>query len=130
MIEGSPNNLSTADPKRGSRSAQSDANSLFRKILAASPSESRFCPDPAAPATRKPLRMNTLVDPEEKNSRGEGDDIGEANRDEANRGQTGRFPVVVDKTWMFAEAVYCRCITSSTTTLPPESAVMILCTGA
>src|SRR5271165_2524298 len=66
MHEGSPNNLSTANPKWGSRSAQSDAKSLLRNILAASPSGSRFYPDPTRPATHKPLRMNTLVDPEEK----------------------------------------------------------------
>jgi len=66
MREGSLNNFSTADPKWGSRSAQPDAKPLFWKILAASPSESRFYRDRARPPTHKSLRMNTLVDPEEK----------------------------------------------------------------
>ena len=75
MREGSPKNLSTADSKWGSRSAPSDAKSLFRKILAASASGSRFYPDPTLPAARKPLRMNILANPEEKNGGGGGGDI-------------------------------------------------------
>jgi hypothetical protein len=72
MREGSPNNLLTADPKRGSRPAQPGAKSLFRHILAASPLGSVFWPDSARSATHKLLRMNILADPEEKIVGGEG----------------------------------------------------------
>jgi hypothetical protein len=100
MRELSPNNLSTADPKRGSWSAPSDAKSLFRNILAASPSGSRFYPGPTLPATHKPLRMNTLVDPEEKIVGGRGGDTRSAASESvlASRRQTGLLPVIVDKT--------------------------------
>jgi hypothetical protein len=64
MREGSPNNFSTADPKRGSRSLQPNAKCLFQNILAASPCGSIFYPDPVLSTTSKPLRMNTLADPE------------------------------------------------------------------
>src|SRR5258708_37843364 len=63
MRESSPNNFSTSDPKTGARS---DGKSLFRKILAASPSSSRFYPDHVIPTTHKPLRMNTLGDQKKK----------------------------------------------------------------
>src|SRR5271167_1691544 len=63
MREGPPSNSSTADPKRGS---QSEAKSLFRNILAVSPSGSRFYPDPSIPSTHKPLRMNILADQKKK----------------------------------------------------------------
>ena len=69
MRQGSPNNFSTPDLDQGSRSAKSDAKSLSRNILAASPSKSIFCPDPILSQTHKLLRMRTLSDPK-KNSGG------------------------------------------------------------
>jgi len=85
MRKGSPNNLLTADPKRGSRPAQPGAKSLFRHILAASPLGSVFWPDSARSATHKPLRMNILADPEEKIVGGGGGDPLVENRDEVGR---------------------------------------------
>jgi hypothetical protein len=78
MRELSPNNLSTADPKRGSRSAPSDAKSLFRNILAASPSGSRFYPDPTLARDSQAIKNEHFSRPRRKNSGGGGGVIQEA----------------------------------------------------
>jgi hypothetical protein len=63
MHESSPNNFSTSAPLRGSHS---QANSLFRNILAVSPCGSRFYPDPTRSMAHNCLRMNTLGNRQKK----------------------------------------------------------------
>jgi hypothetical protein len=80
MRESSLNNFPTADPRTA---WQSEGKSLFRNILAASPCESRFCPDLAIPMTHKSLRMNILGTRSKKNSTGKPGDGGERNKPES-----------------------------------------------
>ena len=62
MREGSSHKLGTVPALDGSQGAQGEAKSLFRNILPASPSGSRFWPHYPISQSRKSFRTSILAD--------------------------------------------------------------------